>query len=328
MHLYRNAPDAGERVNVITTVEDLGRYLQELREKRRVTQASLSAKTVTIAGHKISRSRISEIENARRDRVSERELRVYMVGLKCTPRHIDRMMKALRECTGSLSKEFPAGPASTRSATPDPYPAGLGDAEDDLALREEKSDDDPTAGSENEEEGCERWSQAAAMCIDSRDASQPQPSHGHWQRDRIVLAAAMALVIVVFTGLGVEFLLRRESVDLPMPPGIPTVLLVPPNAPPVSGNTSGFLKDVTFPDREPVRVDDKLPTKTSKVRGRPGVGDSTSRDTTQRVVRRCCVGKAQRQAVPPVVLSRVRQDWHSYAGSGGGRQPDPVVNSW
>lgn len=323
MHLYQNTPTTGECIDSITTVEDLGRYLQELREKRRVTQASLSVKTAAIAGHKISRSRISEIENARRDRVSERELRVYMVGLKCTPRHIDRMIKALRECAGSLPRELPADPASTRLATPDLYPVGRGGADDDLALRKEKSDGNSTAGGGAKEKRCRRWLHAAAMCINPCDRFAPEPFRGHWQRDRIALAAATVLVIVVFTELSAGFFLRQESVDPPMLPDTPTVLLMPPNAPPVSGNPSS-IKDFTFPDRTPVRVDDKQSTKTSRVQRRHGAGDSTSPDTGQWVAGHCCVNEVQRQAAHyPVVSSHVPQDWHSYTDSGRRWQSDP-----
>ncbi|MGH3832696.1 MAG: helix-turn-helix domain-containing protein [Pseudonocardiaceae bacterium] len=97
----------------IATLEDLGRYLRGLREKRRVTQESLSTRTGALAQRKIARSRISEIENAKRDRVAERELRTYLCGLKCAPRHIDQIVAVLTQCTATPVRESSAGPDVT-----------------------------------------------------------------------------------------------------------------------------------------------------------------------------------------------------------------------
>ncbi|MGH3826477.1 MAG: helix-turn-helix domain-containing protein [Pseudonocardiaceae bacterium] len=114
-------------VECIATLEDLGRYLRGLRELRRVTQESLSTRTGAFAQRKIVRSRISEIENARRDRVSERELRTYLCGLKCAPRHIDQIVAVLTQCTATPAGESPAGSAVTglSSAALEALPAAV-----------------------------------------------------------------------------------------------------------------------------------------------------------------------------------------------------------
>lgn len=133
--MHTNEPVTGSGFEAITTLEGLGRYLQGLREKRRVTQHSLSTKTGAITHRKLARSRISEIENAKRDRLTERELRTYMQGLKCTPRHIDQVVKVLTQCTATPAREFPAEADATSPVT-----------------LEDKLDDDPAAaGHENEE---------------------------------------------------------------------------------------------------------------------------------------------------------------------------------
>lgn len=113
MNVQMNESVAEGGFEGIATLEDLGRYLRELREKRRVTQESLSTRTGAIAQRKIARSRISEIENAKRDRVAERELRTYLCGLKCAPRHIDQIVAVLAQCTATPVRESPAGPAVT-----------------------------------------------------------------------------------------------------------------------------------------------------------------------------------------------------------------------
>lgn len=316
MHVQTNVPDAGDGSEVITTLEDLGRYLQELREKRHVTQASLSAKTGAITGRQITRSRISEIENAKRDQVAERELRGYMLGLKCTRRHIDQMVKARNQCTATPPKES-ADLDSTSSATPDPYPAGLGGAEDGATLREEKSGDDPTAAG-HEEEGCERWPQVDTR-ISPFGASQPQPARRRWQCHRIVLVTATTLVVVGFAGLGVESFLRRENGDRPTSPGGPTALLAPPSAPLMSEDAADFSHDVTPPRHAPVWVN-KRSVKISKIPNRPDLGNAISRDATRQLVERCCVGGRKVQGVGAVPLSHGGRDWRSYlAEFGGGR---------
>jgi transcriptional regulator with XRE-family HTH domain len=321
VHLETDKSDAAKDFYG-TTLQDIGTYLQNLRENMRVTQASLSTKTGAMAGHKISRSRISEIENAKRDRVSERELRVYMIGLKCTPHHINRMVKVLRECTVTPPREYSADPVLTSSATPDPYPAGLAGAEDDLILRKEKSDDDPpTTG--HEEKGHERWSQEDTP-INLFDGSQPPPSRRRWQRRRIALAAATALTVGALTGLGAELFPRRESADPPTTLGSPTALLVQsPNSPRILDDTSGFIKNTTFPDPALVRVNQRS-AQTSKIQDRPGLGDTASSDTTKHLVGHCCVHEAQDHAVGVAALPRVVEpDWHSYTtGARGGWRPD------
>jgi hypothetical protein len=301
----------------ISTLQDLGRYLHNLREKMRVTQASLSTKTGAMTGRAISRSRISEIENAKRDPVSERELRVYMIGLKCTSHHTDRMAKALRHCTMTPSRETPADPVPSSPAIPDPYPARLGGAEDDITPRKEKPKDDPaTAG--YEEEGRERWPQEDKP-THLLDASQPQPSSQRWQRHRIAFATATALVVVASTGLGARFFLRQESGNQPTPASSPPALLVPPHAPLIPERNPNSIKNGTSPYPALGRVN-KASTPTSKIQDRPAPGNTASRDTTEHPVGHCCVYKGQDQAVGVPVFSPV--DWKGYAEARNGWRPD------
>ncbi|MGH7870516.1 MAG: helix-turn-helix domain-containing protein, partial [Candidatus Dormibacteraceae bacterium] len=166
----------------ITTLQDLGSYLQNLRETRRVTQVSLSTRTGALAGRSISRSRISEIENAKRDPVSERELRMYMGGLKCAPHHIDRMVKVLRQCAVTPPKEPPANPVPTHSAISDPDPDRLSSVDDDLTLLKNKTEDHPRTACHDEEERKLRPQEDAPIHL--VDASQPQPSRRRGQRYR------------------------------------------------------------------------------------------------------------------------------------------------
>ncbi len=282
----------------VSTLQGLGRYLQNLRESMRVTQMSLSTKTGAMAGRKISRSRISEIENAKRDRVSERELCVYMVGLKCAPHHIDRMVKVLRQCTVTPPRESTACPVPAGSATPDP--------QDDLIPRKERSEDDPTAA-HHENERDERWAQS---------------SRRRWQRHNIALVAATALVVVALMGLGAELFPRRDSADPPTSPGSPAALLAPSDAPFIIDDTTDFIQNATSQDPALVQVD-KRPTQTSEVRNRPAPGETTGRDTTERPAGYCCARAEQDQTVGVAGLPRIETDWHSYAtGVRGGWLPD------
>jgi hypothetical protein len=256
-----NEPDVGGGFEAITTLEGLGRYLQELRGKWHVTQESLSTKTGAITEHKISRSRISEIENAKRDRVTERELRVYMRGLKCTPRHIDQVAKALTQCTAPPAKESPTGPDVTSPATLDADPAGLGGAEDDLPLWEEKSDDDPVA------------------------AGQEDAGRDRWQHHRSALAAAIALIVVALAGLGAGFSLREESGGRPMPPANPTALLLPHGVPLIADDASDLIKDATLPPGAPVRVNQRF-AEVWETRNRfVARGDADSHEATQPLIK-------------------------------------------
>jgi transcriptional regulator with XRE-family HTH domain len=335
MHVQRNAQRVRDEVDkedvgFVITLQDLGRYLQNLRENRRVTQASLSTKTGAMAGRKISRSRISEIENAKRDPIAERELRVYMVGLKCAPHHIDRMVKALRQCAATPPRETPADPVPSRPAIPDPYLGGLGDADDDRAPREEKFADDPTTGGD-EKEGHERLPQEDT-CIDSLDASRPQPRRRCWQRHRIALAAATTLIMAVFTGLNAMFFLRRESVAPSTSLGSPAVLVaspnvppkVPTNVPPISEDTSNLSKSVSLPSGVPAQVD-KWSAKTSKTRDRLPPGNAASRDTTQQGVGYCCVVLQHGEGLDPVSLPRIdQQKWRTYTVQSGGARSGPA----
>ena len=96
--VHTKEPPTGGRLAAVTTLEDLGRYLHELRDSRGVTQESLSTKAGALIGRKVVRSRISAIENAKREPITEQELRGYMCGLKCAPRHIDQAVAVLRQC--------------------------------------------------------------------------------------------------------------------------------------------------------------------------------------------------------------------------------------
>ena len=111
--------------DTITTLEELGTYLRGLRDSKRVTQEGLTAHT----GRKIARSRISEIENARRDPVTERELRAYLMGLKCTPRDIEQLVTVLTRCTTTvLAGQTQSHDTDSHAAT-EVYPTELADVE-------------------------------------------------------------------------------------------------------------------------------------------------------------------------------------------------------
>jgi hypothetical protein len=336
MHVQTNAQRVRDKMDkediegdFVITLQDLGRYLQNLRENRRVTQTSLSAKTGAMAGRKISRSRISEIENAKRDPISERELRVYMVSLKCAPHHINRMVKALRPCTATAPRGTPADPVPSGPAIPDPYLAGLGDADEDRTLREEKFPHNPTADGD-EKDDHEHLPQADTY-IGSLDASQPQPLRRCWRHHRIGFIAAMALIMAVFTGLNAMFFLRRESVAPTTSSGNPAVLVaspnvspVPPKVPPISEDTSNLSKNVSLPSGAPPQVDN-WSTKTSKTRDRLPPGNAASRDTTQQGVGYCCVVLQHSEELDPVSLPRVdQQKWRPYAVQSGGARSDPA----
>lgn len=138
--MHTDQPDTSSGLETITTLKDLGQYLQGLRAEH-VTQLGLA----TRSGHKIGRSRISAIENAQREPVTEYELRVYMRGLKCAPPHIDQAVDVLKRCTAIPTRQSPSDPDATSPAAPDTYPAGLGGAEDNPAPPQEKPDNDPPA---------------------------------------------------------------------------------------------------------------------------------------------------------------------------------------
>ncbi|MBV8539424.1 MAG: helix-turn-helix transcriptional regulator [Pseudonocardiales bacterium] len=262
MNVQTNEPATGDGFEAITTLDGLGRHLRGLREKWHVTQESLSTRTGAVTGRKIPRSRISEIENAKRDWVTERELRAYMRGLKCTPRHIDQVVTVLTQCTATPAKEPPTGPDSgpdaVGSATPDAFPAGSDSADNEPAPREESSDGDPVSLSE--------------------------PSQRRWRRCRIALAAALAQVVVALAGLGVGLSLRGESGDRPASAGSPTSLLVPHSAPLIAEGAADLVKkDAPFPDGTAVRVDQRS-TKTAESRNRPaGRRDAPGGDALQQL---------------------------------------------
>ncbi len=256
-------PDAGGGCEAITTFEDLGRHLQGLRVTWRVTQESLSTKTGAITERKISRSRISEIENAKRDPVTERELRVYMRGLKCTPRHIDQVVKVLTQCTTSPAKESSTSPHAissdaTNPATLEAYPAGLGGVDDDLAP------------------------------LTAKAASRPRLSRlfrRWWRRHGGVFVAATALVAASLAGLGIGCSLRGESGDRTTLPRRSTALLVPHGAPLIAEDTADLIKDATFPAGAPLRANQRLSEVSEGWNRLADYGDVPGRDATQQLVK-------------------------------------------
>jgi transcriptional regulator with XRE-family HTH domain len=303
----------------VTTLEDLGRYLQRLRESRHVTQESLSAKTEAITGDKINRSRISEIENARRDRITERELRVYMLALKCTHDHINQIVNAVRKRTRSPQRESPVDSASTNSVMPNFYPAGLSGAEDDLTLEAEKSEnarrageDDPKAGGEKEnypERSLQEEKSAGYL-----DTSQPQVLRRRWRRHLIQFATGIAMVLVgTLTAHGAESFLGQENMHPPTSSGTTAILFVPHDSAPVPKDTLDLSKNVPVSDREPVRIEGKWSAKESELQ-RGAVVDTASRGgNTQQVIKRCCAGDRERRGVDPVELRPTAWDRQSYA---------------
>jgi transcriptional regulator with XRE-family HTH domain len=157
-----NEPDpASGGLETVTTLEDLGRFLRELRDKRHVTQEGLTAHT----GRKIARSRISEIENARRDPVTERELRVYLTGLKCAVRDIEQVVTVLTRCTATPARESRGDPDASGPAATYADPAGLEGIDDSLASLKEKSDDDSAAAAGKRNSGWKFGVAAVASVI-------------------------------------------------------------------------------------------------------------------------------------------------------------------
>ncbi|MGH7870343.1 MAG: hypothetical protein ACREP9_22545, partial [Candidatus Dormibacteraceae bacterium] len=250
--------------------------------------------------------------------VSERELRVYMGGLKCTPHHVDRMVKVFRQCTVILPKEPPANPVPTHSAILDPGPDRLSSVEDDLTLLKKKTEDYPRTASHDEEER-KRWPQEDAP-IHLVDASQPQPSPRRGQRYRTAIAAATALTVTALTALGAEFFVgQRQSATLPPPSGISTPSLSPPGVPLILESPSDF-DNVTPSGHPPLVRIAKRPTQTSELQHPPGSSDFASRDTTEHTGRLCCVRKEQDRPVR-VAVPHVEPDWSSRMGATGEWEP-------
>jgi transcriptional regulator with XRE-family HTH domain len=279
----------------VKTLEDFGRQLQQLRERKHVTQTSLSARVAAIAGYRISRSRISEIENARRDRITERELRVYMLGLRCTHGHIDQMMKALRQCVATPAR------ASNNAVTPD-Y----------LTQEKEKIGNDSITASEEKEyfkQAPRSWT-----CTDSLDTSQSRQLRRRRLPRHINIFGAMALVIAGFAGLNADFLLRQKGESPPPHTGTTAVLLIPSNTLLRQDDSSNLVKSVTSWDRAVAPSHDKWPSATLKSSPAPRVDDANSRHTTKPVVKHCCVEDEQPRAVNRGALPNSMQDWHSYTG--------------
>lgn len=290
----------------VMTLEDFGRRLQQLRESKHVTQTSLSARVAAIAGYRISRSRISEIENARRDRITERELRVYMLGLRCTHGHLDQMMKALRQCVATPAQ------ASINAVTPTVYSTELDGTEDHPTQEKEKIDNDPIAASEEKEDF--EHARGSWTCTDSFDASQFRPFRRRRLPRHINVFGAMALVIAGFMGFNANFLLRQKSDSPPPSTGTTTVLLIPPNTLPKPDDSSNLVKSVTSLDRTVALSHEKWPSATLKISSAPIVEDANSRNTTKPEVKHCCVEDEQPRAVSRGALPNSMQDWHSYTG--------------
>lgn len=275
----------------VTTLEDLGRYLQQLRESKHVTQTGLSAKAAAISGYRISRSRISEIENARRDRVTERELRVYLLGLKCADRHIDQMVKTFRQCTTS------AALVSINSATPTSDATGLDNTQDRLTPEDDQSSDDSI-------EDRERVTQSTAGS-DSLNAYQFHPPLRRCHTRHIHIFAAMALVIAGFAGSNAEFSLRQKSAS----PTIPT-RITPVSRTPVTGGNPSLLISVTSPDQTGLRNGNR-PFQNTSLRRTPSA-DAESYDATKHMVKHRPSETGRRHAVDRVPLLKAAQDWSSY----------------
>lgn len=276
----------------VTTLEDLGRYLQQLRESKHVTQTSLSAKAAAIAGYRISRSRISEIENARRDRVTERELRAYLLGLKCADRHIDQMVKTYRQCTTS------AALASINSATPTSDTTGLDNTQDRLTPEDDQPSDDSI-------EDWERVPQSGT-CSDSLNAYQSHPPLRRRHTRHIHIFAAMALVIAGFAGCNAEFSLRQKSTI----PAMPTRTR-PVSRTPVARGNPNLLISIAPPDQTGVRNGNRSSRNKSELRGAPSA-DAESCDATKRMVKHRRSEKDRRPAVNLVPLLKAAQDWSRY----------------
>jgi Helix-turn-helix domain len=289
----------------LATLQGLGQYLRNLRENRRVTQESLSAKTGAIAGRTITRSRISEIENAKRDAISERELRVYMAGLKCTTHHIDRMVKALRLCTATSPSGSVVDPLQVNSATLDPPLVRRSDTDNDPAQLKNKFDGDRTKIGP-EKEGCEPRS-PATVTIDPPNASPP--SRGRGLRPSIaIIAATGVLAGAVSTGLSIKFLPRPGGVDQPTLPGNSIDLLVPPGALMPQGNPD-FRNNAITPGPVLTQVDESSDPAPKTQKG-PGLRKTAGRDTVPQVVGPCCPGEKQPQVANPFVSPHIARAWH------------------
>lgn len=165
----------------ITTLEELGTYLRRLRDIKRVTQEGLTAHT----GRKIARSRISEIENARRDPVTERELRTYLMGLKCTPRDIEQLVMVLTRCTTVPAAQTQSHHDPNSHAATAVYPTGLADVENNPAPPEQTAEDYPAAAT------------------------------GRWLTKWKIAAAAISSVIVVIAGIALFYVNARNQNHAP-----------------------------------------------------------------------------------------------------------------
>ena len=164
--------------DTITTLEELGTYLRGLRDSKRVTQEGLTAHT----GRKIARSRISEIENARRDPLTERELRAYLMGLKCTPRDIEQLVIVLTRCTTTvLAGQTQSHQDTNCHAATEVYPTGLADVENNPAPPEQTTEDYPAAAT------------------------------GRYRTKWKVAAAAISSVIVVIVGIALFYVNARNQ---------------------------------------------------------------------------------------------------------------------
>lgn len=85
MHLHRDELDTEGCVEVITTVEHLGRYQQKLREKRRATQKSLSVKLRLSQDARLTDCGSPKIKNVKRDKSSNANCACIWLALVRTP---------------------------------------------------------------------------------------------------------------------------------------------------------------------------------------------------------------------------------------------------
>jgi transcriptional regulator with XRE-family HTH domain len=283
----------------VATVQGLGQYLRTLRESRHVTQAGLSTKAGAMAGCAISRSRISEIENARRDRVSERELRMYMAGLKCAPHHVDQMVKALRQCAViPQSKQASASSAPSKS-----YPVESRNVEIVPRTHKEDAKDNPTMADQD----CREQADAPACPF---NASQFQPTRHCQQYHRITLFTAIVLIIVTLTGLAVGLCIQRQRTNISRPPAILALWLTSPKTPlTFNGNNDGKnMIRVSHPSLVPADKELAKPKSPGSLDPRGAVNPDPLRHTTRlrRVYR---IKDKQVVFLAPII----DQDWRSYA---------------
>lgn len=125
----------------------------------------------------------------------------------------------------------------------------------------------------DEDQWSERWRQTNARINPATAFLPPSPQRHRWPRRRVVLGVALGSLVAL---IGVGFILvglipgpvsRPQITGRPAAPDNSTASLVPhgPPLPLIPGDDSDFVVDVTFPDGEPVRVNERF-TKTWEIR--------------------------------------------------------------